>query len=254
MATFKHSGSLGDVIYALPSIKSIQRQVGNFSKSTLYLQPDIKDTIPKWAGSRPPVRMSKADAEKLIPLLASQKGIADVALYSGQPVDFDLDNFRHTGFPLHAGNIAQYIAYAYKCSPVLHQQWLQVEPSAEFKNQILVNRTTRYRNPAISYKFLTGKPNVVFVGLAAEYSDFIKDCPRLPLVTARDFVELAGWIAGCKGFIGNQSFCFALAEALKVPRLLEVYPQAPNVVVSGPKGWPAVGQDLFSEIAGDLAK
>jgi ADP-heptose:LPS heptosyltransferase len=44
---------------------------------------------------------------------------------------------------------------------------------------------------------------------------------------------MAECIASCKFFIGNQSSPFAVAEQLKVPRIVEVYPQAPNVIPTG---------------------
>lgn len=252
---FLHSGSLGDVIYSLPTIKSIvQLRCGKFNKANLYLRPDVGDTIPSWAGTRPPVRMSRAEAEKLIPLLQDQRGLAEVALFANQPIDVDLDKFRDTGFPLDRGSIGRYYAYAYKCKPCLYEPWLTVDPSPDFKGQVLVSRTSRYRNPRINYGFLAGRPNVLFVGYPTEYTAFVKECPLIPCVTARDARELAGWIAGAKAVIGNQSFVFALAEALKVPRLLEVYPGAANVVVQGPNGWDAVSGTLFKEIAEDLAK
>jgi ADP-heptose:LPS heptosyltransferase len=44
---------------------------------------------------------------------------------------------------------------------------------------------------------------------------------------------MARVIRSARFFIGNQSFPFALAEALKVPRILEVCPQTPDVIPTG---------------------
>ncbi len=60
-----------------------------------------------------------------------------------------------------------------------------------------------------------------------------------------DFLQLAQLIAGSRLFIGNQSLPFAIAEALKVNRLLEVYYKAPNVAVSGRNGYDFCFQQQF---------
>ena len=48
-----------------------------------------------------------------------------------------------------------------------------------------------------------------------------------------DFYTLAIAIKTCKVFIGNQSMCYALAEAMKAPRILEVCAFAPNCIPEG---------------------
>lgn len=240
---------MGDCIFSIPTIKSIQSlNAPPFSKANLYLRPDVPDTIPPWAGIRPPVRMSKAEAESLVRLLVGQTGLGEVALFNRQAIDIDLDSFRKLGLDLSRGDIARYYSYAYRCQPALYKPWLEVEPSDRFKGAVLVNRTQRYHG-RISYSFLAGRPNVYFVGYPQEYTAFCKDCPRLPHVQAEDALQLAQWLAGCKAFIGNQSFCFSLAEALKIPRLLEVYLPANNVMIHGPKGADAISQPLFQEWA-----
>jgi hypothetical protein len=48
---------------------------------------------------------------------------------------------------------------------------------------------------------------------------------------------MAQIISSCKLFIGNQSSSYAIAEQLKVPRLLEVFNQCPNVIPIGGEGY-----------------
>lgn len=243
---FHHSGSLGDIVYSIPSIHSILKQKEPLGKANLYLRPDIKDTIPAWAGVRPPLRVSRAEIEKLLPLLEGQ-GLGEVAIYKNHHIDIDLDEFRR-GSDLSRGDICLYYSRIFGCNPCLDQSWLSVRPSKVFRGCVLVNRTLRYLNPGINYRLLGSKSNVVFVGYPEEYVTFCKVCPGLPHVQATNARQLASWIAGARGFIGNQSFCFSLAEALKVPRLLEVYPSCPNVVIHGPNGLAASNQAFFEEI------
>ncbi len=79
---------------------------------------------------------------------------------------------------------------------------------------------------------------IVFAGLENERDLFCRtwdlDIPRLEV---DDFYQLAAWIKGCKFFLGNQSFCFQLAEAMKVNRILELFPMMPNVIPVGNGGY-----------------
>lgn len=247
MKTFLSSGSLGDIIFAIPSIRSI----ADGEETKLYLKPDVFSPIPAFAGKRQPSRMLKTEALSLIPLLESQ-GIA-AELHQGQPVDYDLDEFRSTGFDFGRGHIGRYCSYRFKCRPNLWEPWLQVkEPSPDSAGKVLVNRTLRYHGK-INYRFLQGK-GIVFVGYTDEYNAFVKEVPDASFALAPNALTLARWLAGCKGFIGNQSFCFSLAEGLKIPRLMEVSSLVPNVVVQGPNGADAISQELFEEFAEEMLR
>src|ERR1700722_15237738 len=164
---YLHSGCLGDVIFSIPSIKSLQGQQNKtaFCKATLYLRPGVPDPIPGWAGDRPLERMSRAGAESLIQLLTGQPGFNEIAIYTDQHIDYDLDKFRiNPPIDLARYDIHRYYSLVYKCRPSLAGRWLKIPPSRKYAKAIFVNRTTRYRNPKISYRFLAGKPNVYFVG------------------------------------------------------------------------------------------
>ena len=75
---------------------------------------------------------------------------------------------------------------------------------------------------------------------------------EVPYLMVDNFLELAESIQSCKFFLGNASSCFQLAEALKVPRLLEICPMIPNVIPVGEKAYDAYHQVhieyLFSKL------
>src|SRR6188508_2714741 len=77
MKTFKHSGDIGDLIYALPTIRALG---GGF----LYLAKSDFTRVPMMAGS-------KANIESL---LLAQSYIKGLALWMGESIDYDLDKFR----------------------------------------------------------------------------------------------------------------------------------------------------------------
>jgi hypothetical protein len=79
-----------------------------------------------------------------------------------------------------------------------------------------------------------------------------KVIPNLKHIKVLNALDLAQTIAGCKFFIGNQSFSFAVAEAIKVKRVLEVCYETPNVIPEGQNGYDFCFQPQFEKIVMDL--
>jgi len=59
---------------------------------------------------------------------------------------------------------------------------------------------------------------------------------------------MAQIIKGCKLLVGNLSLGFALAEAIKVPRLLESGPNFPLVYPNGEDGYDFYFQEHFERL------
>jgi hypothetical protein len=169
----------------------------------------------------------------LSPLLLYQPQIEKVDVYREEKVDYDLDLFRHYSFDLDRGNITHWYFNVYGISYNTSQPWLEAPKDEQYANNIVLARSHRYRSPLIDYSFLKKYPNKLFVGIQEEYEDMKKALPDLQFKPVHDFLEMATIINSCRLFIGNQSFPFALAEALKANRLLEAYYKAPNVIVEG---------------------
>jgi hypothetical protein len=171
-------------------------------------------------------------ADMLQPLLQYQPQIRAVEKYSGQAVDYNLDEFRKYNYFLGA-SITRWYFMVYGVSYNTSLPWLVAPKDEQYADTIVIARSHRYRSPLIDYSFLKKYPNSLFVGVQEEYEDMKKALPDLEFKPVNDFLEMATIINNCKLFIGNQSFPFSLAEALKVNRLLEVYYRLPNVVVEG---------------------
>ncbi len=121
---------------------------------------------------------------------------------------------------------------------------MELHKSNFYNENIVINRTDRYLNPIIDYKFL--KPyedRIIFVGHLDEHLAFCKE-NDLDIVRfdSNDLFGVAFVINSCKFFIGNQSLCFAIAEGLKVSRILEVSPELPNVIPHGKNGFDFLHQ------------
>ncbi|WP_020469307.1 hypothetical protein [Zavarzinella formosa] len=249
-----HGGNAGDLIWSLPSIVSLL-ELRDLKTCTLLLKADQPARY--HPGMNHPCgqyKMSRAFCESLIPLLRLQAVFEDVKIWDGESIDLDLDLFRSSGFSHDRGDIGQYYSHVWPCLPKLWEKWLDVEPDPKAEGMILLNRTERYLNPKIEFKWLERLKNLAFVGLDAEFAAFRKKHRlNIPHIKTRTFLDFARKIAGCRMFIGNQSSGFAIAEGLKVPRILEVFPSAPNVQPHGPGGWQFFNQEVFEALVHRLA-
>ncbi len=238
---FKHSGNAGDLIYAIPAMLALAKG----RSIHLHLHLNQKGHYGKAPHPLGGVMLNTTMLELLQPLLLAQLTIAVVDEYTNQPIDYNLDVVRQYPLLLNRGNIVRWYFLAFATNWPVHKPWLMVQPNMQYANAIIVARSQRYRAPGIDHSFLAKYPHVYFVGVDAEYADMVIMVPNIMQIKVNNFLELAQVIGGCKLFIGNQSFPFALAEAMKVNRLLEIYFQSPNVSVSGPNGYDFCFQPQF---------
>ena len=91
---------------------------------------------------------------------------------------------------------------------------------------------------------------MVFIGLKEEFDDLKKSIKKLEYYDSKDFLELASIIKNAKLFIGNLSFGYALAEAIKVPRLLSL--NFPLVYPNGSQGYDFYFQSHFEKLVKDI--
>ena len=244
---FSHSGNAGDIIYALPTIKRIKELTNARIELHLKLgQPIVlPENVTHPLGN---VMMNEKMAEMLMALLRPQTYIDVCDILTDQVIDIDLDYFRSGGIPLEKGNIARWCSYLTGINPQLWKPWITVEPNREYADTIVMARSERYRNYTISYNFLSGYKNIVFLGVESEYKDICKAVPHIKWIQVSDFMEMARIIAGAKFFIGNQSFPFSIAESLKIPRILEPSFEIINVVPEGENGYDFFFQEHLESL------
>ncbi len=269
----RHSVNLGDLIYSLWGLRAVARK--HNAKIQLFQWLD-RDAF-YYEGAEHPtktdggknVTMNKKMFDMVKPLIESLDFIHSFEIYDCQKVALDLDRCRRMNVNIPYGDIRRWVMYA---DPELqadiseqvidiHESILKQKPSLNFetgnlvKGQIIANRTSRYRNEAIHYGFLQHQPlRVYFAGTMEEYAEFQSHVPKAVYLPIKNFLELAIYISSAKLFIGNQSFCFALAEAMKTPRVLEVCSYAPNVIPCGPNGYDFYTQDAAEWLVNELVK
>jgi hypothetical protein len=242
MKTYKHSGTLGDLIYSLPvmakmgggeykvAIGNIENCVAKYS----FGNPAWAQVDPAHQG-----RFTENDYNWLAPLLERQSYISKVSKwYPGDAeTDVDLDHFRGTLFRGFEGNYneAYHRAFGIPFTPADYEAtWLEAD--AKTIAPVAVVRSFRYRCPngdAVWQALAEDgqlQHNGVFLGTEAEHKDFVKvtGC-NIPLHPVSNFKELADIIAGADLFMGNQTFANSLAVGLGKDCVLETIKIKPLV-------------------------
>ena len=238
--SFLHSGHLGDVINALPVIKELSKS----HNCKLYLQSNkpLEKHVLGYKHPKDNIYMSDKMVDMLLPLLKSQIYIKDVQKYNNQEIDINFDLFRKMPMDFNLDEVRWYF-HLTGVHTDLTVPYLDVKPNIKIKDKVVIMRSTRRKNLLINYKFMNNYKNIIFIGLSEEYEDLKKEVTNLEFYECKDFLEVAEIIKSSKFFLGNSSFGFTIAEGLKVPRLMESFPDYPSVYPNGGYGYDFYFQD-----------
>jgi len=260
--TAKNSFNSGDLITMLPGFKKLYLETGK--KTTIYQRLDMPAYY--YDDANHPVKdekgvqvcMNEATFLMMKPLLESQEYVGSYEIWQGEKVDFDFDLTRHSSqIPLPGGDIHAWATLIFpqlECD--LSQPWIDV-PHTSIGNRILINRTGRYNNPYIDYHFLKeiDSKNLAFIGTKSEQDKFCEDWGlKITRIDTGDFRLLAMAIKSCRFFIGNQSLCWHISDAMKQKRILEVCTAYPNSFPTGKNGHAFIAQGALEFYFNKLLK
>lgn len=243
--TFKHSGNLGDIIYALPTIIALGGGI-------LYIATN--DHPPLISPDAPhPFPLSSDIIDQMADLLKTQPYLKDVRLYGGEAVDYDLDCFREyvvNDRALWKIHLAHWHLIKFNVRFDLCQQWL-FNIAASHVKDIVVTYSTKNAAPSGIFNWQALEDytdQCIFLGFENEYHAFKKRTGlEISFLTVRDIVELAQVIKGSKLLISNQSFGFALAEAMKHPRFLDVLRLRSNSLPQSCNGYVSLNKETINK-------
>lgn len=201
-----------------------------------------KDQYP----SRDEILFSEKDAEFVRPLLESQPYVRKVTVCEEPGKDsVSLNSFRNGHIsPLGCEIRDWYYNFSRVTLPrAFWKPIIHVEPDFTYRDRILFTLTERYVNSGLDYMQLKEFRNrLVFIGTDREYQAFQKEyfeLDRAELKPEDSLLTVARYLAGAKGYISNQTSFFALAELMKVNRILFppdwVEEKDKNKVSFGPK-------------------
>jgi len=222
-----HSGHAADIVNILPAIKELSKK----HECNLYIRinKSLKYYHKHPAGN---IFINTKIYNMLEPLLKSQKYINKVEKFNKQNIDIDFDIYREMPINLLFDN-TKYSFHITGLQPDLSLPYIEVHSHDQIKKKIVIQRTFRYRNNFINYKFLNNYENLLFVGTMEEFEDMKLDVKNLEFYDCKDFLEMANIIKSSKFVLANSSIAFPIAEGLKVPRLLESCPHFPAAQTHG---------------------
>ena len=139
---FKHSGHLGDLVYALPILKELSKK----SKCNLYIHTN--QAIGKNYFKHPTgnVMITERSYQMALPLLNVQPYINQVQQWNNERIDIDLDIFRQLPVSM-AFHCIRWYYHITGLQPNMSIPYLEVDPHPIIKNKIVIVRTFRGRNP-----------------------------------------------------------------------------------------------------------
>jgi hypothetical protein len=215
MKTFAHTGDLGDLILALPTIKAI-------GGGELYLFPD--------SNVREPFTLNRA--YNIGNLLMHQSYIRSWTLLS-QPVrdEFDYDFREWRAAYNGSDNIAYSQAAHFGLPPsVCDEPWLTVDPVTIAP--VVVCRSHRYRQHDFPWLDIAERyrDEAMVLGIKSEFEELQYLYGFNRYAPTPTMLEMARVIAGADLVVTNQTAAHAIAEGLKKPAvLLERWEAYPNV-------------------------
>jgi hypothetical protein len=242
--SFLHYGHLGDIINSL----SIIQELSKTHKCNLYIQANKSlGTSKHYKNFGDTIFLSDKNVDMILPLLSKQKYFHKVEKYVDQKIDVDLNYVRE--MPLHSrrDDLNRWYSGMTGIKADFSIPYLQSEPHLSIKNKIVIIRTIKRHGWFVNYKFLKNYDNLLFLGLQNEYENLKKEVPNLEFYDCKDFLEMAKIIKSCKFYLGNVSFGWHIAEALKVPRLLEGSPEDVLYYPHGDKSYVFFFQEHFEK-------
>jgi hypothetical protein len=210
-----HCGDLGDIIWALPTIRAT-------GGGTLYLVNNPgRMTFP----------MTQDRANAIRPLLLQQPYITDV-LFAGNDTSHvtAIDGFRdhcHGGRNLADAHLATHgLPFSHRNHP-----WLRVD-TVEDISPVAFSCTARYQNDQFPWQRMVEEygRHAVFLGTQDEHTTFVSRYGNVPYVQTDDLLQAARIIAGSRLFISNQGCLHSIAEGLKCNTILAVCPHCPTCI------------------------
>lgn len=237
--TFKHSGARGDLVYGLAAVRAM-------GGGTVYVNRD--------ENSHFGLPVCDEEMASILEFLESLEYVVSAKEWKKEDVDCDMDVFRTGRLDYNLLSDAQEM-----CLGVAHDHdkpWInpeRVEPAREA--DIVVARSARYHGPFDWGELKPWIDRCVFVGSEKEHEDFVRATGmRVRRVRTPTWKALAGVIRGGKLFVGNQSMPYSLAEAMQLPRVLEVYGLCPNCDPRGLDGHLRLTQGVIRRyVEGDGA-
>ena len=228
MILFSHSGNMGDLLYSLYMVTELSEHLG--MPAWLHLQTNVHFDYSYQTHPNGDVGFTQANVEFMRPLLETIPLIRKITFGDEIPphdgVAVDLSMFRRISIDLLAGNLPRYYYNLVNLHlpQDLSRQLISVEPDYSLRDRIVLVHSTRYCNALLKLDGLAKyRDRLVFMGLKAEHEAFCSKWFDVEYRGISNALEFARLLRGSGGIISNQNGLYAIAELMKVPRVILSY-------------------------------
>lgn len=236
---FHHTGDLGDIVAALPTI----RQLGG---GELVISDSKLPT-----GKSP--RGSMRERYELIKSLLEQQPYISKVEWQDKPSDIthDFSGFRTTPRVV---NLAYWQAVYLGVYDLDISPWIFVESTPHLR--VIVSRSLRYHNPDFPWSVITHKykDKLLFVGLPEEHKAFEEYTKsQIDYAPTDNLLDVAKLIAGATIGFYNQSCPFWIAAGLGKKLVQESWRQQPDSVLVRPNAYYTYDDETMWQVNAGLA-
>lgn len=163
-------------------------------------------------------------SEKTINFLSSlmfrqRENFDAVEKYENQDFSFDYGEYHINFPPIYGTNLTEWHARKFNINWMdLGKAWLIADKNESLKGRVVINKTLRYTTPRHPFfKSALDKfgNSCIFVGIKSDHAAFQEEYGiAIDFFDSDDSLEMANAINSCDIFIGNSSFCAAVAIGL----------------------------------------
>jgi len=213
------NGLMGDFIHVLAAVKNICEK--NNTKANIYIHKGFRFSIEK----------TFQDTEQLI---KQQKYIKSFNI-----LDNNLQNNNFLEMDLWRKNFysnpkcwTELLAETFEYSINKTYKWLDVyEKNDAYKNYVVIHRSVERHSDTFDWNEVLNSGNDIRFLISGnriiEYENFINEFKvDIKPMFVENLYEMAVILNSCKRFVGNQSLPMALASALDIPRVCELYKES----------------------------
>lgn len=251
---FYHPGMLGDIIYSIPFCLAT---IGIYNKQMLNNNKKYNLILDSLISHGNDIQQKFEQLISIKMLLSTQSYFNEIFIHK-EYVDFyglynaiDLGQIRKGLVNMDKGNIIERYNFIYRTLKHYNQNdpWIVLDKEHKydyFNDKIIVFRSSRYQNSNIKdYSILQSiKKKIVFISFSEEeYQNF--NMKNISFIKINNFLQVAHILNNCAFCIGNQTAFFAVAEALKIPRMLQMSSEIPDVIPCGDFSNEFVSMDDF---------
>ena len=216
---FTHSGRIGDVLYSLYFCRQW--------KNTFDLHLVTNQADPPSYFKEKPIRISDKDLDFILPLFEYQSYINKVIAGDYIPDNsFKLDVFRICSRICALKDIRDWYFCLINKVPYPSANFynkdkaiLELPDATEKIDKIAICFTDRYKAVCNLSVLEPMKDKLVFIGLESEWKKFCESYFPIEYQKFSTMLDMALYMKSCKGFIGNVSGTYAVAECAHINRI-----------------------------------